>query len=518
MNNDQFIQATKLYDYLGAYVLEDGRTVRDAFCLVGNVSLWDCLSTYLVLYRLPLCILSNAESSTSYIERARPMLGSVANLYDTVIRPPKFSNIGLEVESPDIKVNNILFLGFNTHHFRDVLQSVHHEMEEVQNYKPVVLTSARKGYYRHSYLSVWDCMSSEVIKSTADGLSSLKDLKRMLLRGITPGRYEVPTGFLIDWVSLRRELCWLCNREIPRLLYIAAAVNKVLSFYAPLLIVTADDADQKSKLVELSARELGIPSLVIQQGITQENYPDWRHFAGDYVAVMSSKSLETIISQGVPRNALTITGHPGYDKLKKTDEKEILVTRSTLGFNSGDFVVIFATQPYTLGVFTDSETRDEIIREICETISSIVGVNLVIKAHPYDSIDTLRRLSRHCKNTQIVGGELEIAGLIKATDLFVTMFSQTTLEALYAGKPVINVKFPGILAESPFYDGNATLLATSRGDIEGAIIKLVNKNFEFFHHPNQKCASMKLLENWIYRNDGQATHRIIKLIDEILSK
>ena len=71
--DDKFAQAARLYDGVGNFELGDGRTVRDACRLVGNVSLWDCLSTYLILYRFPMCVSGGAGLAHSYTERVRPL-------------------------------------------------------------------------------------------------------------------------------------------------------------------------------------------------------------------------------------------------------------------------------------------------------------------------------------------------------------------------------------------------------------------------------------------------------------
>ena len=516
---DKFVQAEKLYDFVGSCQLDDGRTVRDAFRLVGNISLWDCLSSYLILYRFPLCFLEGREKVILYKERFRPLLGTMGRIYDTIISPTRLSSDGIISGRSGAKEEIILFLGFNETHFRDVLKSIYSEIRADDSlYKPIVLTSAKDGYYRQDHLSIWDCISDAAASTVVSGLSLANDLKKTLLSKLTPDRCPVPTGFLVDWAALRRELSWLCNREIPRLVYLAAAVNNVLSHFAPSLILTADDADQRSKLVELTARESGTPTLVVQQGFTRSDYPDWRHFKGDYVAAMSSTSLETIVGQGVPRQVVTITGHPGHDKLKENSASETSATRTSIGVASNTFVALFASQPYVIGAYKSENARSEVIRQVCETLSAIEGAQLVIKAHPYESISELKVLCQKCPRTIIIGGEMEIAELIKSCDIFITMFSQTTLEALYADKPVINIDFPGAVTYSPFRDGRATMIVKCCEELRAAILKMISGDYSFYQQTDHLKAKKAMISDWAYRNDGMATNRVTDLIRYILSK
>jgi hypothetical protein len=516
---DKFVQAEKLYDFVGSCQLDDGRTVRDAFRLVGSISLWECLSSYLVLYRFPLCIFDSREKGFSYKERFRPLVGTMGRIYDTIISAPILSSDGIISGRSGAKEDIILFLGFNETHFRDVLKSIYLEIRaDDSSHKPIVLTGAKGGYYRQNHLSVWDCFSDEAALAVASGLSLTKDLKKALLSTLGPGRCPAPTGVLVDWSALRRELSWLCNREIPRLVYLAAAVNNVLSHFAPSLILTADDADQRSKLVELAARESGTPTLVVQQGFTRSDYPDWRHFKGDYVAAMSSTSLETIVGQGVPRQVVTITGHPGHDKLKENSASETSATRTSIGVASNTFIALFASQPYVIGAYKSENARSEVIRQVCETLSAIEGAQLVIKAHPYESISELKVLCQKCPRTIIIGGEMEIAELIKSCDIFITMFSQTTLEALYVDKPVINIDFPGAVTYSPFRDGRATMIVKCCEELRAAILKMISGDYGFYQQTDHLKAKDAMVFDWAYQNDGLATSRITELIKIIVTK
>ena len=77
-------------------------------------------------------------------------------------------------------------------------------------------------------------------------------------------------------------------------------------------------------------------------------------------------------------------------------------------------------------------------------------MRLIVKAHPRDDVPALKKLCANYPRIRIVDSQVEVASLIKACDAFITMFSQTTLEALYADKPVININFPGSGVKSPF--------------------------------------------------------------------
>ena len=273
------------------------------------------------------------------------------------------------------------------------------------------------------------------------------------------------------------------------------------------LIITADDADQRSKMASYVARKYGIRTLVVQQGTTTKNYPDWYHFAGDCVAAMSEKSREIIIAQGVDPELIEVTGHPGHDKLLKSEYENLNEVNEC---NSG-FIVLFASQPYVLGAFRSKVARRNAIRETCEAISSIKWAKLIVKAHPYENMKELRSILKNCKNIEIVGRDVEIAELIKSCDVFVTMFSQTTLEALYANKPVININFPNVVLNSLYFSGKATKVAVDKADLLQEITAIKNGT-SFYLTKEAQAAKNTLLCEWAFKNDGLATQRVTNLV------
>jgi len=512
MADKNFRQAIALYESIGNSKLDDGRTIRDALCLDNKISLWDCLSAYLVLYRLPQCILDNQKKTFSFSRWLRPSMGSLAHFYDFVLFPPKFTNLGINATFQNDFDKNIFYLGFNEVQFRDVLRSIYEGLEgDSGSYQQIVLDSLRSQRVIKNHWNLCNYYSDEVLDSVHSSLSVLNSLKSKLQKAINPFRCKLTSGTDIDWSQLKREMSWLCNREIPRLIYYLFPMIEIVSKNHIDLMITADDADQRSKLASYVAREYGIPTLVVQQGTTTKNYPDWYQFAGDYVAAMSEKSREIINAQGVSLELIEVTGHPGHDKLLKSEYENLKGVDAC----KNDFIVLFASQPYVLGAFKSKAARRNAIRDACEAISSIKWVKLIVKAHPYESMLELRSILKNCKNIEIVGRDVEIAELIKSCSVFVTMFSQTTLEALYANKPVINVNFPNVVQTSLYYSGKATKVAVNRADLLQEIVEIKNGTSYYLTKEAQE-EKANLLSKWAFKNDGLATDRIIALVKNII--
>ena len=110
----------------------------------------------------------------------------------------------------------------------------------------------------------------------------------------------------------------------------------------------------------------------------------------------------------------------------------------------------------------------------------------------------------------IVDRKIDILPLIKACDVLVTFFSTAALQALYAGKPVINVDFPDSGGLKLYSQSGATWVAHSANEIVTHILNLTNENREA-EILSKEDKRNKFLHQMAYSSDGQATERVLKV-------
>lgn len=506
-----FSHAIELYEALGNSNLPDGKSLCDSLKVVGDVSLWSCLSTYLVLYRLPLCFETKGHL---FGDRYRPYVGWLAQLRDRLFSINRFSTEGVKINRPPSPLPTVLMLRFSEAIYQSVLQPVHEKLRShPDSWKVVSLVNDRRGHTSDSY-SILDFCTPAMMSRRAKGINCIKNLTDPILQLSTKEKFYFEGADKIDRVALRRELHWLCTREFPRLVTLAASAYEVIESIRPSLILTGDDADQKCKLFELIGSTYSIPTLVVQQGSTRKDYPDWKYFAGDHAAVMGPSSVETITAQGVPAERLTITGHPGFDQYVNFPVDEVIETRRRLDITAKEIFILFTSQPFLPGAFKTPAIRDAMIKSIVKASNNIPEIKLAIKPHPSDDIVALKRLCEGYNNIIFLDKSCTTSSLIKACDVFVTMFSQTTLEALYANKPVINVNFFESGIKADFLEKGATLIAHTEAEVMEAFKAVAAGDFKFFQSEEQHAAAKMVLCDWTSTPDGRAGDRIIKLIQE----
>jgi hypothetical protein len=80
----------------------------------------------------------------------------------------------------------------------------------------------------------------------------------------------------------------------------------------PELVVVGNDRWWLGMAAVLAAREQGIPTLVIQDGVAWDT-PMWTASTADYVAVNGEQLERLLLRNGLPRERIKRIGQPRYD-------------------------------------------------------------------------------------------------------------------------------------------------------------------------------------------------------------
>lgn len=512
IDDRRFERARQLVERVGETRLSTA-DVRTALRLGQAVSLWDVVATYLMIYRFPLLFAPGGTAAAPPLEtRLRPLRGIAARLHDAIVRVPRRT---VACSDWPAAPGAVLFTGFVDTFYRDVLRPVAERM--AQSGRPIVVLrdhaapppAGQAG--AATFQSVWDHWDS--------GATTLATTLRRRLGTVTTG------GSLssFDWaglagefggVSVQPDLRWLFLRELSRLIPHLAVATHVMARHRPAMIVSADDADPRCRIYALAARAAGIPSLLVQQGLSRRNVPEFAFLAHDHFAVMGSASRDEIVAQGVSPERLVITGPPGFDEMAHDRGPEPAV-REALGVPSGHQMVLMASQPPIGIAFSKPAVRRDMITALTRATSAIPRLTLVIKPHPGEDIAELTRLVAGVANVCLVDRAQSIAPLIRACDVFVTFFSTAALQAMYAGKPVINLDFADDEGVRLFADSQATWIARTPADLAKHLIELTSGRQAAAARAE---ATRRFLEPNIYLADGRAAERVADLAEQVLAR
>jgi CDP-glycerol glycerophosphotransferase (TagB/SpsB family) len=121
--------------------------------------------------------------------------------------------------------------------------------------------------------------------------------------------------------------------------------------------------------------------------------------------------------------------------------------------------------------------------------------------HPNESEKEIKNIFYH-SNFKIVSHEWTINELTVASDLVVTFSSTASFPAMQIAKPIVSLDFLGSCHISPFRMNPLVKSVSNERELE----EQLDLKFE------KTTAKTIFLENLLYRNDGQASKRIVDLI------
>ena len=128
---------------------------------------------------------------------------------------------------------------------------------------------------------------------------------------------------------------------------------------------------------------------------------------------------------------------------------------------------------------------------------------------------TLHHSSEQKKNVILVESSAGIIPLINSCDVFVTFFSTTALQALYAGKPVITIDVPGSGGGRLFPDSQATWVARTAEELMKYVTNLLSPQCEDYLKTKEEARN-RFLDDMVFRTDGEATKRVVEFVADLL--
>lgn len=521
MNKLQFESSQQLYHSLGRLKVFSDKDVRSVLCLEDGVSLWDIVASYMVLYRFPLCFTNKKILMSDWFRSfVRPYRGLLMQIKESLYF--LFHKKNIIRKNNNHNFSRVLLLGFVPNFFRDVLRPVAEILEYQHGIGIAVVAQKRDSTFdissknKISLNILCDYWDNEARNNSRKMLNDLKKVKKPLINAFSSAIASQNILSRYGAYTFKREIKWLFWREFKRLTYQIALAKRILDKHKPKVIISADDADSRCRVYSFLAKKRGISTLLVQQGLSSEKYPEWSFFSQDVVAAMGESSSEDMRKQGVDPAKIVVTGHPGFDRLVQINTEPNNDIRKKLDIGVDQEFIFFASQPHYVGVFKSSAIRIEMIKAIIKGVTDVEKTRLVIKPHPGENVKELRKLVRNKKGVVLLDKTIEVATLLRACDVVITFHSTVALESLYIGKPVINVDFPNSGLNSIYIGSGATWIARSPDEITKHVQTLtcMDRDSEI---NSRKIARLNFLSNMTFQPDGLAGDRISNLVMTFLS-
>lgn len=512
---DTLHRAADLTKRIGEHVLPNGKSVREQLSVDGT-SFWDAISPQLAAFWFPKDLTRRPTIISSHIV---PYLRLIRNKFRGFRAFPRDAH-GCE-RWPRERV--CLLLGFSGYMYRDILAPVKSHFDNTGDMNCVVLHDG--GSFQNNATKV---SGNGVYSIWAHWAPSLNEMERDAKKKLAAALMEINSESLLAALSQEEvqtigprivgTLRWILIGHLASLIPYYILARHILDGHPNSIVVSCDQADPRVRFFSQLARGKNIPSLEVQFGLCGKDGVEWQFLATDKVAVWGNNSRLIIASHGVADKQMVVTGSPRFDCLIDVPANQARNIRERLAIPEGKALVLFASQ-YLLKSYSKFGNFPKIQRAIKRAIfrcaDQLGEMVLVVKPHPLEDVEETRSLAAGCKNIVFADKCEDIRELTKACDVFVTLGSTATMEALIAGKLVIYPAFPGFVWWDDMYlKNNVAYVAESEGALlSGLRNALTGMRGDMLEQVSP--ARQIFLDGMTHKQDGKATIRVSMLVKEM---
>ena len=238
----------------------------------------------------------------------------------------------------------------------------------------------------------------------------------------------------------------LFDEHIPNILFHVVTAKKFLKTFPPSILISPDVSDPRSRVYSMLCRTLNIPSFDVQFGLLGSESVEWQYLISDYVLVWGEKAKNYMLSHGVPKDKIIITGSPRHD-FKYLQSKILIDCKKkelNIPPNKSIFVLASTFNDKHHSNFANPGILNSMKAAIFNSVLRCPNIVLIIKPHPFENINDTKKYIKELPNKIIyVDPKSDIRELIHFSDAFLSFGSTTTIDALIADKTVISPIFPG---------------------------------------------------------------------------
>lgn len=315
--------------------------------------------------------------------------------------------------------------------------------------------------------------------------------------------------------------------QLPALVRLAAAIDKVAAQFDLQLIVLNEDVTALPRMLISWARPRGVPTLQVSHGVELgEPYTAHSQIYADVTAVFGERGIEGYTDLGIDTSSLRITGNPAWDDYPQlATRKEEIRTQLAMEYALSPripIVVFGTTWAANQTAFSDESIHGKTLRIFLaaakQLLQSGLALQIVIKDHqgaPRAGAERVHQLFAEYElpadSVRYLGGDP--TRWVLSADVLISMQSNISIEAMLAGVPAIDLLTEIGMWLGPCYGADSGVLEVEAPDLAHAIRALL---FNDTLRKRQLAAMQRAVTAHNIGVDGKSTQRVAALMTELI--
>lgn len=316
-----------------------------------------------------------------------------------------------------------------------------------------------------------------------------------------------PKGSL--WPYLRHHLNFFYSEDmIFQVILFYNAFKKIILENNVNSVVLTSENGFFEKCAIAAAKECDVPSIVIQHGFGLGSLFIEKDIPANF-AIFGEEHKKRLLGLGINPKNIHITGPVVFDDLIKFKN----------GASAKNDTIILATDPFVEENILTKKVYFARIKKILRDLQKSGEFNILIKLHPAEKlISEYKKIVKKEKygNVTIYGGEYtgkDFYKLISQSSIFINFGSQSSLEAVLLGKPVLTVNLLDSKLMIDWIEKAKISVCVPYNKNIWSALKKALKNKNLF-----KKRAIKYIQK-IYKGvDGRASERVVELIHALIDE
>jgi hypothetical protein len=328
------------------------------------------------------------------------------------------------------------------------------------------------------------------------------------------------------WALLEPELAGVTDLQFPWSARAMDEAGAVLDRLEPAAVLTYAEAGGWGRAIVLEARRRHIPSAGLQHGFIYRHWLNYLHEPDEMGASSARPSdagfpfpTRTLLydryaeehlrhAGRFPEGSLAVTGSPRLDALVRgvsaLGPHDHGRTRAAVGAGPGQHLVLVASKHTQIARAFPALVR---------AAAAMPDVRLVVKTHPAETPGPYRRDAAGFGNVTIAPASADLAALVAAARLVVTVNSTVAIDAMVLGVPSLVVDLPNNL--SPFVEAGVMTGAGPADDLAPVLRRLLAHETEREAWTARRTA---FLARYAISSDGASARRAAEAILELAAR
>lgn len=375
------------------------------------------------------------------------------------------------------------------------------------------LPAADDGPYVHVNRYTRAAVVREVVRGTREVRRAWKTLRR------SPALVQAFSHRGVTFVDLAEaDLAATMLLQLPWAIRCYEEMAAVVAAVRPAVVCLYAESSGWGRAALAACRAAGVPTVAVQHGIVYPKYYSYRHDPDEAdcprplrTAIFGQAAGRLLRERGgyLPETLVT-TGSPKFDDLVRgARERDREALRRRLGVGAGERLVVVASR--FQAIRRTHQAIGTAFPALVAAVQSLPGVHAVVKPHPAEAPDPYQAVVRRheADRVRVLSAGADLAELLHAADVLVTVESLSAVEALVLGRPVVVLNMPTHLRE--LVEHGVALGVAAGEDPAPALRRAL---FQADVLAGLERARARYLSDFAMGVDGRATARIATLLRE----